>query len=1045
MTRHADASSDLLFGLLALQTGLIDQGALFTAFNSWTRSKDLPLAEFLAAQGVLDESQRRLVEGLVEQHLKRHGDRVDRSLAALAAARPVCDHLAALRDWDLNLSLAQAGKSACESEPEFDRTITFPVGVSSAGGRRFQLLRPHAEGGLGVVYLARDSELHREVALKQIQERIADDPGSRARFLAEAEITGGLEHPGVVPVYSLGSYPDGRPYYAMRFIKGESFKQAIAAFHSKKAEGLSLGARGLELHKLLQRFIDVCNTIDYAHGRGVLHRDVKPSNIIVGRHGETLVIDWGLAKAMGRSTSDSDTDEQTLVPSTSSGSAETLPGSALGTPAYMSPEQAAGDLDHLGPHSDVYSLGATLYCLLTGKPPFQEADFGLIRRAVQRGGFPPPRKQDASIDRALEAICLKALAPAPADRYGSARELAEDVERWTAGEPVDAYREPWTVRAGRWVKRHRVGVSASVAALVMAAACLGAATGLLLRAYKETGLQRDKARDRFEIAREAVDRFSTQVSESTELKAHGLESLRRELLNSAVDFYRRLAEQEASDPRLETDRGRAYTRLGALLRDLDRHDEARSAFDKAALIFRHLARAHRRIASYRRELAEILHRRGLLEHDTGHYDAAAPPHREALALRERLASESPGVLESQRDLASSLHALGRLERDSGQLAAAAPFYQKALALRQGLLQAHPDNSDLQDDLAWTEFNLGNLYVRMSRIDEGERAYQHCIALWERLTKAYPLVVSYPFILANGYNNLANLYENTGRLGAAEQFHRQSLTIHTRLVADHPLVPMYEEDLAKSLQNLARVEAQLGRTEAALTGFEEAIGIRGRLMSAHPEVLEYAANLAETYADLGDLERDRGHPRAALGWYDRALAPLSEVLRRQPHYVTATAYFKAIHVGRSRAWSDLNHPDKAERALRLAERIEVPQGTQLLRACRCLLRARAGDRSRAALEADELAADRALPGRVLLDLARARSLLSSQGSGGGYEAGREAGAAIELLYRVRAIGLFKSPIARDRLAYDADFEPLRTRNEFRSLLADVSFPDDPFAH
>src|SRR5262249_13530751 len=156
----------------------------------------------------------------------------------------------------------------------------------------------------------------------------------------------------------------------MRLIRGESLKEAIERFHADEAPKSDPGRRSLDLRNLLRRFIDVCNAIEYAHSRGVLHRDIKPTNIVVGKHGETLVVDWGLATAAGRTEPGSDQGERTLVPSSASGWAETLPGGALGTPAYMSPEQAEGRLDRLGPHSDVYSLGATLYCLLTGKPPF---------------------------------------------------------------------------------------------------------------------------------------------------------------------------------------------------------------------------------------------------------------------------------------------------------------------------------------------------------------------------------------------------------------------------------------------------------------------------------------------------------------------------------------------------------------------------------------------------------------------------------------------------------------------------------------------------
>src|SRR5262249_28558598 len=279
-------------------------------------------------------------------HVEKHGD-VERSLAAVPAGRSTREQLAALGDPEVEATLAHVGSGS--TEPDGDRTATYAVGSATSDGHRFRVLRPQARGGLGAVFGALDEELPREVALKEILDKHADDPASRRRFLMEAEITGGLEHPGIVPVYGLGTYAGGRPYYAMRFIKGDSLKEAIEHFHGDDALQNHPGRRSLELRKLLRRFLDVCNALDYAHSRGVIHRDLKPANIILGRHGETLVVDWGLAKAIGRA--DPSGGEQTIAPS-SSGSSETLPGSALGTPAYMSPEQAGGELDRLGPRSD---------------------------------------------------------------------------------------------------------------------------------------------------------------------------------------------------------------------------------------------------------------------------------------------------------------------------------------------------------------------------------------------------------------------------------------------------------------------------------------------------------------------------------------------------------------------------------------------------------------------------------------------------------------------------------------------------------------------
>ena len=347
-------------------------------------------------------------------------------------------------DPDPELSLTVAyGRPADEIQGSgASRVAGQEVATSQGLPSRYRIIRSHARGGLGEVFVAVDAELNRQVALKELLSYHAHDPDSQSRFVLEAELTGRLEHPGIVPVYGLGRHPDGRPYYAMRFIEGETLKAAIERFHGREQDRHEPRERQMAFRRLLGSLIDACNAVAYAHSRGVVHRDLKPENIMLGRFGETLVVDWGVAKAASdsRRTRAAEPGRQ---PAASEDSSLTRPGAAVGTPRYMSPEQALGELERVGPASDVYGLGATLYCLLVGHSPFPDGDVSEVLDRVQRGIFPAPRRLQRSVDPVLEAICLKAMAPKPEDRHASPLDLAEEIEAWLAdvryrGEQVEA-------------------------------------------------------------------------------------------------------------------------------------------------------------------------------------------------------------------------------------------------------------------------------------------------------------------------------------------------------------------------------------------------------------------------------------------------------------------------------------------------------------------------------------------------------------------------------------------------------------------------------
>ena len=345
------------------------------------------------------------------------------------------------------------------------RHLRSVVDLPDLSATRYEVIREIGRGGMGTVYLARDRDLDRDVALKVLN---APDPTGdlRRRLVAEARHLARLEHPGIVPVHDVGQLPDERVFYVMRHVKGVR----LDAWR-RRASGLT---------HVLRVFRSLCEVVAFAHAEGVIHRDLKPENILVGPFGEVLVLDWGVAKRLrGQAAEDDPRPPRAPAvttrdePSATVDVGRTLPGSIIGTPTWMAPEQARGETASLDERTDVYGLGAILYFLLAGRAPFDDATSReMILERVMREEPVPLRQIDRIIPKPLAAICAKAMARARDARYASVTELASDVDMYQEGRPVTAHREGPIGAASRVLSRYRAVVLMILAYLVMRAVML---------------------------------------------------------------------------------------------------------------------------------------------------------------------------------------------------------------------------------------------------------------------------------------------------------------------------------------------------------------------------------------------------------------------------------------------------------------------------------------------------------------------------------------------------------------------------------------------
>jgi serine/threonine-protein kinase len=784
---------------------------------------------------------------------------------------------------------AFAGSTATGQEATKARTADTQIAETQRG--RFTILKEHARGGLGMVSLARDDKLGRQVALKEIRPEHGANPEFRQRFVTEAAITGMLEHPGIVPIYQMDEDADGRPFYAMRFIQGHTLAEAIRQFHrNRQGDGAS---SSLEFRSLLQRFASVCQTIAYAHSKGVIHRDLKPANVMLGDYGETLVVDWGLAKQLGVSENESSSDRAGIFSPATHGL--TQAGQVLGTPAYMAPEQATGDSARVCPATDIYALGAMLYELLTDRPPFHDPVPGLILYKVAHGEFAPPRRIVSAVPSPLEAICLKAMALRVEDRYASAGAFGQDVERWLADEPVNVYREPLATRARRWARRHRVLVSSAAVLLITAVVGLSLGLAAVENERRNTAEERDQkglalqAETRAKLAATAARnrtmkalRKLTDDLVAQQLAGHlQLTDDDRQFLRDIQRQYEEFADLPGEDVEQREIRGEGLFRVALMRHHLGEQKEAEAGYVSALQLYRRLAHDFPDHWEFRKALGMTLVQFGQLLNSTGRPQDAEAAFMEALKLFQQLAAAHPRMPEVLQELAVSHESLARLLQATGRLPQAEKEFAAGLAVEKQLAGDFPDQPKFRHALARSQVGLGAVLHNTGRFTEAETAYRDAIALQTQLVAKFPGRAEYRLQLALSSSNLAVLLQFTGQTQAAEESYLHAIALRKKLAADFPAQPNFRDDLAKSHRNLGHLLNATGRTSDAEATYGSALTLHKQLATDFPAQPDYRRELGADHLHLGNLFWGTGRLKDAESAYLDSVALYKQLVADFP--------------------------------------------------------------------------------------------------------------------------------------------------------------------
>jgi tetratricopeptide (TPR) repeat protein len=777
-------------------------------------------------------------------------------------------------------------------------TDSLPAPAASAqlpaAAGRYSLGEEIARGGMGAVYLATDTVLDREVAVKVLQEKYAFDSGAGRRFAAEARITAQLQHPNIPAVHDLGTLPDGRQFLAMKLIKGQTLD------HLLRQRGDPAVDRG----RFVAVFEQVCQAVAYAHAHDVIHRDLKPQNVMVGAFGEVQVMDWGLAKVLGAPHEEQTDPAATVAPTgvvslRESDEAYTHAGSVLGTPSYMPPEQAAGAVGLIDRRSDVFGLGAVLAVVLSGRPPFvaHTAESTRARAALGDVGDCFARLDRCGADPDLVGLCKRCLAPRPEDRPADAGEVAAAVAGLRAAADERARRaelervrlegEQATAlaRSAERRKRRRLVIGA---AAVLALAAVGGLTAVLAVQRQANAVQRQanveleaknaelaehqaEAEARFEMAQKAIATLHTGVSEEILLKNPEFKELRTKVLKEAASFYSNLEKLLAgkTDPKSRKLLADGYFQLGELTEKIGDQKEALAVQRKALALRRELAATPGADAETRLDVARSLRTLARLLRRAGDTAGALLAYQEQRDLAAALETEAPtDAVRAQ--LAAGHNGIGGVLHDTGRPAEALKEFQKTLAIRRQLADANPAVTELQKDLAQCHHNIGIELTHVGKPAEALQENEKGLAILQKLAEANPAVTEFQFNLAVSHNNIGWVLSQTGKLAEALKQIEKARAIMQKLADANPAITEFQFHLAATHRDIGRLYAREKRFTEAFAALDRCLAIDQKLADAHPTITWYTSDLAHGHVYRGWAHVRAGHAALAAADLRRAL-------------------------------------------------------------------------------------------------------------------------------------------------------------------------------